>query len=29
VTSVGRAMRTAQAFETGNVWINTWGAVSS
>lgn len=26
---VGRAMRTAQAFEAGNVWINTWGAVSS
>jgi acyl-CoA reductase-like NAD-dependent aldehyde dehydrogenase len=26
---IGRAMRTAQAFEAGNVWINTWGAVSS
>ena len=26
---VGRAMRAAQAFEAGNVWINTWGAVSS
>jgi acyl-CoA reductase-like NAD-dependent aldehyde dehydrogenase len=26
---VGRAMRTAQAFEAGNVWVNTWGAVSS
>src|SRR5215470_14900095 len=26
---VGRAMRAAQSFEAGNVWINTWGAVSS
>ena len=26
---VGRAMRAAQAFEAGNVWVNTWGAVSS
>ena len=26
---VGRAMRTAQALEVGNVWINTWGAVTS
>lgn len=26
---VGRAIRAAQAFEAGNVWINTWGAVSS
>jgi len=26
---VGRAMRAAQTFEAGNVWINTWGAVSS
>jgi acyl-CoA reductase-like NAD-dependent aldehyde dehydrogenase len=26
---VGRAMRVAQGFEAGNVWINTWGAVSS
>ena len=26
---VGRAMRAAQAFEAGNVWINSWGAVSS
>ncbi len=26
---IGRAMRAAQAFEAGNVWINTWGAVSS
>ena len=26
---IGRAMRTAQAFEAGNVWVNTWGAVSS
>jgi acyl-CoA reductase-like NAD-dependent aldehyde dehydrogenase len=26
---VGRAMRAAQAFEAGNIWINTWGAVSS
>jgi acyl-CoA reductase-like NAD-dependent aldehyde dehydrogenase len=26
---VGRAMRTAQALEAGNMWINTWGAVSS
>ena len=26
---VGRAMRAAQALEAGNVWINTWGAVSS
>jgi acyl-CoA reductase-like NAD-dependent aldehyde dehydrogenase len=26
---VGRAMRAAQAFEAGNVWINAWGAVSS
>jgi S1-C subfamily serine protease len=24
-----RAMRAAQAFEAGNVWINAWGAVSS
>ncbi len=26
---VGRAMKTAKAMEAGNVWINTWGAVSS
>ena len=26
---IGRAMRTAQAFEAGNVWVNAWGAVSS
>jgi len=26
---VGRAMRAAQAFEAGNVWINSWGAISS
>ena len=26
---IGRAMRAAQAFESGNVWVNTWGAVSS
>lgn len=26
---VGRAMRAAQAFQAGNVWINAWGAVSS
>jgi aldehyde dehydrogenase (NAD+) len=26
---VGRAMRAAQAFEAGNIWVNTWGAVSS
>lgn len=26
---VGRAMRVAQGFEAGNVWVNTWGAVSS
>lgn len=26
---VGRAMRAAQTLEAGNVWINTWGAVSS
>jgi acyl-CoA reductase-like NAD-dependent aldehyde dehydrogenase len=26
---VGRAMRVAQAFEAGNVWVNAWGAVSS
>lgn len=26
---VGRAMRTAQALEAGNMWINSWGAVSS
>jgi acyl-CoA reductase-like NAD-dependent aldehyde dehydrogenase len=26
---VGRAMRTVQALEAGNMWINTWGAVSS
>jgi acyl-CoA reductase-like NAD-dependent aldehyde dehydrogenase len=26
---VGRAMRAAQTFEAGNVWINAWGAVSS
>jgi acyl-CoA reductase-like NAD-dependent aldehyde dehydrogenase len=26
---VGRALRSAQAVEAGNVWINTWGAVSS
>jgi len=26
---VGRAMRAVQAFEAGNVWVNTWGAVSS
>ena len=25
----GRAMRAVQAFEAGNVWVNTWGAVSS
>src|SRR5262249_24353807 len=25
----GRAVRAAQAFEAGNVWINSWGAVSS
>jgi aldehyde dehydrogenase (NAD+) len=25
----GRAMRTVQAFEAGNVWVNTWGAVNS
>jgi acyl-CoA reductase-like NAD-dependent aldehyde dehydrogenase len=26
---VGRAMRAVQAFEAGNIWVNTWGAVSS
>ena len=26
---IGRAMRTAQALETGIVWLNGWGAVSS
>ena len=26
---IGRAMRAAQAFEAGNVWVNSWGAVSS
>lgn len=26
---IGRAMRAAQSFEAGNIWINTWGAVSS
>ncbi|MDH3691298.1 MAG: aldehyde dehydrogenase family protein [Gammaproteobacteria bacterium] len=26
---IGRAMRTAQQLETGNVWINAWGAVIS
>jgi acyl-CoA reductase-like NAD-dependent aldehyde dehydrogenase len=26
---IGRALRAAQAFEAGNIWINTWGAVSS
>jgi acyl-CoA reductase-like NAD-dependent aldehyde dehydrogenase len=26
---IGRAMRAAQAFEAGNVWVNAWGAVSS
>jgi acyl-CoA reductase-like NAD-dependent aldehyde dehydrogenase len=26
---VGRAMRCAQSFEAGNVWVNAWGAVSS
>jgi len=26
---VGRAMRTAQALEVGNVWVNAWGAVVS
>ncbi len=26
---IGRAMRAVQAFEAGNVWVNTWGAVSS
>jgi acyl-CoA reductase-like NAD-dependent aldehyde dehydrogenase len=26
---IGRGMRAAQAFEAGNVWVNTWGAVSS
>jgi acyl-CoA reductase-like NAD-dependent aldehyde dehydrogenase len=26
---IGRALRAAQAFEAGNVWVNTWGAVSS
>jgi aldehyde dehydrogenase (NAD+) len=26
---VGRALRAAQAIEAGNVWVNTWGAVSS
>jgi aldehyde dehydrogenase (NAD+) len=25
----GRAMRAVQAFEAGNIWVNTWGAVSS
>jgi acyl-CoA reductase-like NAD-dependent aldehyde dehydrogenase len=27
--NLGRAMRTAQALEVGNVWLNTWGAVVS
>jgi acyl-CoA reductase-like NAD-dependent aldehyde dehydrogenase len=26
---IGRAMRAAQAFEAGNIWVNAWGAVSS
>ena len=26
---IGRAMRAVQSFEAGNVWVNTWGAVSS
>src|SRR5260370_19134004 len=26
---IGRAMRAVQTFEAGNVWVNTWGAVSS
>jgi acyl-CoA reductase-like NAD-dependent aldehyde dehydrogenase len=26
---IGRALRAAPAFEAGNVWVNTWGAVSS
>ncbi|NIR32753.1 MAG: aldehyde dehydrogenase family protein [Gammaproteobacteria bacterium] len=26
---VGRAMRTAQQLEAGNVWINSWGAIVS
>jgi acyl-CoA reductase-like NAD-dependent aldehyde dehydrogenase len=26
---IGRALRAAQAFEAGNIWVNTWGAVSS
>jgi len=26
---IGRAMRAVQAFEAGNIWVNTWGAVSS
>ena len=26
---VGRALRSAQSIEAGNVWVNTWGAVSS
>ncbi len=26
---VGRAMRAVQAFDAGNIWVNTWGAVSS
>lgn len=26
---IGRAMRTAQALEAGNIWLNAWGAVSS
>lgn len=26
---IGRAMRAVQSFEAGNIWVNTWGAVSS
>jgi acyl-CoA reductase-like NAD-dependent aldehyde dehydrogenase len=26
---IGKAMRAVQAFEAGNIWVNTWGAVSS
>ncbi len=26
---IGKALRAVQAFEAGNVWVNTWGAVSS
>jgi len=26
---IGRAMRTAQALEAGNIWLNAWGAVVS